>query len=134
MADWNSLLNDMVAKDGIVQGAIADPNTGYAWFTTPGFTVSAEEGQALANAFKEESQALFGTGFHLNGVKYLTIRLLYPNSIYGKHGGGGAVCVKTNQVLMVFIYDETIPAGQATSLIEEKAQYLRDHNSAQCAQ
>eukprot|EP00013_Stygamoeba_regulata_P004662 CAMPEP_0177639906 /NCGR_PEP_ID=MMETSP0447-20121125/6265_1 /TAXON_ID=0 /ORGANISM="Stygamoeba regulata, Strain BSH-02190019" /LENGTH=65 /DNA_ID=CAMNT_0019141953 /DNA_START=1011 /DNA_END=1208 /DNA_ORIENTATION=+ len=59
------------------------------------------------------------------GAKYMTIRA-EANSVYGKRGPGGIVCVKTGQALIIGVYDENVQPGQCTATVEKLGDYLRD--------
>jgi Profilin len=48
-------------------------------------------------------------------------------AIIGKKGAGGVVCVKTNQAVLIGQYNETVQPGQATTVVEKLADYLRDN-------
>jgi len=45
-------------------------------------------------------------------------------SIYGKKGAGGVVVVKTNQAVLIGLYNENIQPGQCANAVEKLADYL----------
>lgn len=45
----------------------------------------------------------------------------------GKKGAGGVVMVKTGQAVLIGQYNETIQPGQATTVVEKLADYLREN-------
>jgi len=45
-------------------------------------------------------------------------------SIYGKKGASGYCAVKTNQCVLVGVYNESIQPGQCANTVEKLADYL----------
>ena len=95
---------------------------GSTWATSAGFSVSASEGAALANNFKNPASAQ-STGLTAAGTKYLTLKA-DDRSIYGKKGAAGIITVKTSQAVLVGVYKEGTQPGSAANAVEKLADYL----------
>ncbi|XP_022750147.1 profilin-1-like [Durio zibethinus] len=91
--------------------------------TFPAFT--PQEITDIMNDFAEPG-SLAPTGLFLGGVKYMVIQGEPGALIRGKKGGGGATVKKTNQALIIGVYDEPLTAGQCNMIVERLGDYLID--------
>ncbi|XWS26368.1 hypothetical protein CRYUN_Cryun26dG0026400 [Craigia yunnanensis] len=89
----------------------------------PAFTL--EEITAIMNDFAEPS-SLAPTGLFLDGVKYMVIQGEPGAVIRGKKGTVGATVKKTNQALIIGIYNKLLTAGQCNMIVERLGDYLID--------
>eukprot|EP00999_Lentomonas_sp_LEN2_P001580 NODE_2644_length_528_cov_62.551122_g2594_i0.p1 GENE.NODE_2644_length_528_cov_62.551122_g2594_i0~~NODE_2644_length_528_cov_62.551122_g2594_i0.p1 ORF type:complete len:125 (+),score=16.24 NODE_2644_length_528_cov_62.551122_g2594_i0:60-434(+) len=121
---WQAYVDQQLVGTGHVTKAAILGHDGSQWAATAGFSVS--EGKQLAAQFANPNSA-FSEGIKVAGVKYMTIKA-DQRSIYGKKGAGGCVCVKTNQAILVGMYDENIQPGQCTTVVEKLADYLIENN------
>lgn len=119
---WQSYVdNNLVGTGFVTKGAIFGLN-GSQWCTSPGFQISGPEATAFIAGFNDASP-LRASGLFLQGEKYLLLRA-DERSLYGKKGTGGCVLVKTNQCVLVGLYDEKIQPGQCANTVERLADYL----------
>ncbi|XP_021776416.1 profilin-3-like [Chenopodium quinoa] len=72
----------------------------------------------------EEPGTLAPTGLHLGGAKYMVIQGEPGAVIRGKKGPGGICVKKTDQALVVGIYDEPVTPGQCNIIVERLGDYL----------
>ncbi|WRX33317.1 Profilin - like 3 [Theobroma cacao] len=84
----------------------------------PAFT--PEEITAIMNDFAEPG-SLAPTGLFIGGVKYMVIQGESGAVIRGKKGSGGVTVKKTNQALIIGIYDEPLTPGQCNMIVERLA-------------
>ncbi|XVE97618.1 hypothetical protein REPUB_Repub03eG0034300 [Reevesia pubescens] len=84
-----------------------------------------EEITAIMNDFAEPG-SLAPTGLFLGGVKYMVIQGESGAVIRGKKGAGGVTVKKTNQALIIGIYDEPLTPGQCNMIVERLGDYLID--------
>ncbi|CAN6456808.1 unnamed protein product [Victoria cruziana] len=84
-----------------------------------------EEIVAIMNDFAEPG-SLAPTGLYLGSTKYMVIQGEPGAVIRGKKGSGGATVKKTNQALIIGIYDEPMNAGQCNMIVERLGDYLID--------
>ncbi|KAK6236788.1 hypothetical protein SCA6_012125 [Theobroma cacao] len=103
----------------------------------PAFT--PEEITAIMNDFAEPG-SLAPTGLFIGGVKYMVIQGESGAVIRGKKviyiswciiidlvlGSGGVTVKKTNQALIIGIYDEPLTPGQCNMIVERLGDYLID--------
>jgi len=123
---WQSYVDQTLVGSGKPDAAAIFSIDGKSvWASSAGFVIKPEEIETLVKAYGEDKQLqdLAGTGFHIGGVKYLTI-LSADRSIYGKQGKTGIVCVKTKQAILVAHYGEAVQPGQAATTVEKLADYL----------
>ena len=64
-------------------------------------------------------------GVKLGGQSYIFLRCEEGRSIYGRKGADSGVCiVKSNQALIIGLYDPGIQPGNCNAVIEKLADYL----------
>ncbi|XP_020596045.1 profilin-3 [Phalaenopsis equestris] len=80
---------------------------------------------AIMNDFNEPG-SLAPTGLHLGGTKYMVIQGEPGAVIRGKKGSGGITIKKTNQALIIGIYNEPMTPGQCNMVVERLGDYLLD--------
>nr|XP_009759110.1 PREDICTED: profilin-like [Nicotiana sylvestris] len=71
-----------------------------------------------------EPGTLAPTGLHLGGTKYMVIQGEAGAVIRGKKGPGGITVKKTNQALIIGIYNEPMTPGQCNMIVERLGDYL----------
>ncbi|XP_011019559.1 PREDICTED: profilin [Populus euphratica] len=91
--------------------------------TFPQFTT--EEVAAIMKDF-DEPGSLAPTGLFLGGTKYMVIQGEAGAVIRGKKGSGGVTIKKTNQALVIGVYDEPLAPGQCNMIVERLGDYLYD--------
>ncbi|KAF3788734.1 Profilin-1 [Nymphaea thermarum] len=85
----------------------------------------AEEIVGIMNDFAEPG-TLAPTGLYLGSTKYMVIQGEPGAVIRGKKGSGGVTVKKTNQALIIGIYDEPMTPGQCNMIVERLGDYLID--------
>jgi len=118
---WQAYVDDQLVKAGMAKGALLG-HDGNTWATSAGFTVTPQEGAALAALFNTPQNA-FTAGINIAGTKYLAVKA-DNRSIYGKKGTGGIVTVKSGQALIIGVYDDKLQPGNAANVAEKLADYL----------
>lgn len=78
--------SSLVGTGDVDKGAIFNSEGTSVWAATPGFSVQPAELKEVVAAFKEpgDVKTIQGTGFHIAGEKYITLRVIENRSIYGK--------------------------------------------------
>ncbi|XP_052198678.1 profilin-1-like [Diospyros lotus] len=84
-----------------------------------------EEITAIMNDFAEPG-SLAPTGLYLGGAKYMVIQGEPGAVIRGKKGPAGVTVKKTNQSLVIGLYDEPMTPGQCNMVVERLGDYLID--------
>ncbi|KAF9949783.1 profilin, required for normal timing of actin polymerization in response to thermal stress [Mortierella alpina] len=121
---WQSYVDTNLVGSGKVTKASIFGHDGSLWATSPSFKIGGEEAKILAAAFKDPKY-IQEKGFHLEGQKYILLRA-DERSIYARNGATGVTCVKTGQCILVGFYDETVQAGDCTTVVEGLADYLKN--------
>ncbi|CAO2841849.1 unnamed protein product [Amaranthus hypochondriacus] len=124
---WQAYVDDhlMCEIDGnhLTAAAITGLD-GTVWAQSPNFPqLKPEEIKGITEDF-EEPGTLAPTGLHLGGTKYMVIQGEPGAVIRGKKGPGGVTIKKTNQALIIGIYDEPMAPGQCNMLVERIGDYL----------
>ncbi|XP_059274968.1 profilin [Lycium barbarum] len=97
---------------------------GTVWAQSANFPqFKPEEITGIMNDFAEPG-TLAPTGLYLGGTKYMVIQGEAGAVIRGKKGPGGITIKKTNQALIIGIYDEPMTPGQCNMIVERLGDYL----------
>ncbi|XP_015059142.1 profilin-like [Solanum pennellii] len=97
---------------------------GSVWAQSANFPqFKPEEITAIMNDFAEPG-TLAPTGLHLGGTKCMVIQGEAGAVIRGKKGAGGITVKKTNQALIIGIYDELMTPGQCNMIVERLGDYI----------
>ena len=122
---WQNYVDEQLVGSGLITKAAIIGHDGNTWASSPGWGLKPGEGARIVNLFKNPSDA-FAQGIVVNGVKYMGIKA-EEESIYGKKGATGVVCVKSLQTILIGIYNETQQPGPAAEAVEKVGAYLRDN-------
>jgi len=123
MAGWAAYSQQAVDTGFFDKATIIGANDGANWGES-GLSLKPGEGAKIAALFKTPAQA-FAEGIFVGGVKHLAVKS-EGNSIYGKKGNGGVVCVKTNTAILVGLYPDGKSPGGAANAMEKVGDGLRD--------
>ncbi|EEB09758.1 profilin [Schizosaccharomyces japonicus yFS275] len=120
---WQAYVDTSLTGTGkIDKAAIVSRAGDSVWAISPNFNLGADELKSLAAGF-QDPPSMFGTGIHLAGQKYITIRA-EGRSIYGKLQKEGIICVSTKLAILISHYPETTLPGEAAKITEALADYL----------
>ncbi|KAL8522138.1 hypothetical protein ACS0TY_012329 [Phlomoides rotata] len=124
---WQSYVDDhlMCEIDGnhLTAAAILG-HDGVVWAQSANFPqFKPEEIAGIMEDFEEPGK-LAPTGLFLGGTKYMVIQGEPGAVIRGKKGAGGITLKKTNQALLVGIYEEPMTPGQCNIVVERIGDYL----------
>lgn len=122
---WQNYVDDQLLGADLIEAAIIGADGSEIWAKSPNFNLSPNEIKKLAEGFRNAA-SFFATGISLNGQKYLTIKA-DGQSVYGKKGAGGAICVKTSSAIIIGIYDDKLQPGNAANIVEKLGDYLREN-------
>lgn len=120
---WNIYIEQNLIAGGLAHAAIVGID-GTIWAKSANFIATVYEILDIYNGFSD-SYPLRTNGLFLNSEKYLVLKA-DDLSIYSKKGSGGAICVKTEQAIIIGIYNDQLQPGAAASLVEKLAEFLRD--------
>merc|ERR1712168_9979 len=119
---WQSYVDTQLMSKDLKSAAIAGLD-GNIWAKSEGFNITVDEIKTVLKNFDEPS-TLASTGINVCGTKYL---YLSGNDevLRGKQGKGGIHIMKTNQTLLIGIYNEPMQGPQAATITEGLGTYLK---------
>ena len=119
---WQDYIDTQLIGKSLKNAAIAG-HDGNVWAKSPDFNVTPTEIQTLLTNYGNQ-ESLASGGISLGGQKYFYLSG-DDEVIRGKQGKGGVHCVKTNQTLLVGIYDSPMEPAQAATITEKLGEYLK---------
>ncbi|KAH8482424.1 hypothetical protein Peur_068066 [Populus x canadensis] len=126
---WQVYVDDHLMCDiegNTLTSAAIIGHDGSVWALSASFPqFTQEEVSAIMKDF-EEPGSLAPTGLFLGGTKYMVIQGEPGAVIRGKKGSGGVTIKKTNQALIIGVYDEPLTPGQCNMIVERLGDYLID--------
>ncbi|KAJ3444365.1 profilin [Anaeramoeba flamelloides] len=117
---WQEYLNNNLVNTGTVSSACILSLTGEMYASSEDFSLSSGEGHKLVQAF-EDYTTILATGFYVSEQKFMVSRA-EQNMILGRAGEKGIICIKTNQTIVVGIYNEN--TLEALKSVKKLAGYL----------
>ncbi|KAL5483590.1 PFY1 [Sanghuangporus weigelae] len=123
---WQAYVDDNLVGTGRISKAAILGLQGGVWAASAGYNLTADEQKAAINAFTNPSETQ-AHGIKLAGQKFFTLQAT-DQHVYGKKGADGCVLVKTNQAVLVTEYAAPVQAGEATTVVEKLADYLKSVN------
>ena len=119
---WQGYVDNNLVGTGKVSSACIVGLKGGVWASSPSLNLSTEEQHAIIQGLTDPSH-LQANGIYVSGKKYLTLQA-NPRSIYGKAGGDGLCIVRTNQAVLIGVYNSPLLPGDANKVVEGLADYL----------
>ena len=119
---WQDYIDTQLVGQDLKNAVIAG-HDGNVWAKSQNFNVTPTEIQTLLQNYGKQD-ALASSGFCLGGTKYFYLSG-DDEVIRGKQGKGGVHCVKTNQTLLVGVYDAPMEPGTAATITEKLGDYLK---------
>ncbi|KAG9041794.1 profilin, required for normal timing of actin polymerization in response to thermal stress [Tulasnella sp. UAMH 9824] len=120
---WQTYVDSNLVGTGKVSQAAILGQQGGVWASSPGFTLSQPEQNAVVGAWNN-LDGVQASGVTLAGTKYFTLQA-DPDHIYGKKSANGCVIVKTTQAILVCVYKDPIQQQEAVSVVEALGVYLK---------
>ncbi|KAN0025480.1 hypothetical protein ACTFIU_003741 [Dictyostelium citrinum] len=121
---WQEYIDTNLIGSGFISAQILSSADGSSWANSNGFSVSATEAQHILSCFKDSNKAS-AMGITINNVKNFVLKA-DDKSIYAKKDAGGVVLVKTNQTILVAVYNSNLQPGAAANACEALGDYLRE--------
>ncbi|CAG8048275.1 unnamed protein product [Penicillium olsonii] len=112
----------LVGSNKIDKAAIFSAAGDAEFASTPGFDVQLEEIEYILRGF-DDSIPLYSGGLYIAGEK-LQVTRADDQSIYAQKDGEGVCVMKSSESIIVAHYPETVPPGDAASIIRQFAAYL----------
>jgi len=113
--------NQLLASKCVTKAAIAGHDGGI-WAVSEGFEVTKDEIAKLVQGF-DKTDILASGGVTLANQRYIYLSGT-DRIVRAKLGRNGVHCMKTNQAVIVSIYEDPVQPQQAASIVEKLGDYL----------
>lgn len=125
MSSWQDYVDKHLIASRCVTKAAISGHDGTVWANSEGFNVTKEELSRLIAGF-ENQNVLAASGVTLAGSRFIYLSGT-DKVIRAKLGKVGAHCVKTQQAVVVSLYEDPIQPQQAASVVEKLGDHLVAH-------
>jgi len=119
---WQDYVDNQLLASACVSRAAIAGHDGGVWAKSEGFEVTKEELAKLVQGF-DKQDILTSGGVTLAGSRYIYLSGS-DRVIRAKLGRSGVHCMKTQQAVIVSIYEDPVQPQQAASIVEKLGDYL----------
>jgi len=119
---WQDYIDKQLLASKCVTKACIAGLDGSVWAKSDGFDVGKDEIARLVAGF-DNQDVLTGAGVTLAGQRYIYLSGT-DRVVRAKYGKVGVHCMKTNQAVVVSLYEDPIQPQQAASVVERLGDYL----------
>ncbi|XP_022124504.1 profilin [Pieris rapae] len=119
---WQDYVDKQLIASRCVSKAAIAGHDGNVWAKSEGFDISKDEVAKIAAGYENESLLTSG-GVTIAGTRYIYLSGT-DRIIRAKLGKVGVHCMKTQQAIVISLYEEPIQPQQAASVVEKLGDYL----------
>ncbi|CAD0196077.1 unnamed protein product [Chrysodeixis includens] len=119
---WQDYVDKQLMASRCVKKAAIAGHDGNVWAKSEGFEISKDEVAKIVAGFDNESLLTSG-GLTIAGTRYIYLSGS-DRIIRAKLGKVGVHCMKTQQAVVISLYEEPIQPQQAASVVEKLGDYL----------
>ncbi|KAG6459780.1 profilin [Manduca sexta] len=119
---WQDYVDKQLMASRCVTKAAIAGHDGNVWAKSEGFEISKDEVAKIVAGFDNESLLTSG-GVTIAGTRYIYLSGT-DRIIRAKLGKVGVHCMKTQQAVVISLYEEPIQPQQAASVVEKLGDYL----------
>jgi len=119
---WQDYVDKQLMASRCVTKAAIAGHDGNLWAKSENFEVSKDELAKLVQGF-DKQELLTSGGVTLAGQRYIYLSGT-ERVVRAKFGKVGVHCMKTQQAVVVSLYEEPIQPQQAASVVEKLGDYL----------
>ncbi|XP_026329060.1 profilin [Hyposmocoma kahamanoa] len=119
---WQDYVDKQLMASRCVTKAAIAGHDGNVWAKSEGFEISKDEVAKIVAGFENESLLTSG-GVTIAGARYIYLSGT-DRIIRAKLGKVGVHCMKTQQAVVISLYEEPIQPQQAASVVEKLGDYL----------
>jgi profilin len=119
---WQDYVDNQLIASQCVSRACIAGHDGGVWAKSEGFDVTKEELAKLVQGF-DKTEILTSGGVTLAGQRHIYLSGT-DRVVRAKLGKTGVHCMKTQQAVIVAIYEEPVQPQQAASVVEKLGDYL----------
>lgn len=119
---WQDYVDKQLMASRCVTKAAIAGHDGNVWAKSEAFEISKDEVAKIVAGFDNESLLTSG-GLTIAGTRYIYLSGT-DRIIRAKLGKVGVHCMKTQQAVVISLYEEPIQPQQAASVVEKLGDYL----------
>ncbi|XP_059060576.1 profilin [Achroia grisella] len=119
---WQDYVDKQLMASRCVTKAAIAGHDGNVWAKSEAFEISKDEVAKIVAGFDNESLLTSG-GVTIAGSRYIYLSGT-DRIIRAKLGKVGVHCMKTQQAVVISLYEEPIQPQQAASVVEKLGEYL----------
>ncbi|XP_023943941.1 profilin [Bicyclus anynana] len=119
---WQDYVDKQLIASRCVSKAAIAGHDGNVWAKSEGFDILKDEVGKIVAGFQNESLLTSG-GVTIAGTRYIYLSGT-DRIIRAKLGKVGVHCMKTQQAVVISLYEEPIQPQQAASVVEKLGDYL----------
>ncbi|XP_070500427.1 profilin [Chironomus tepperi] len=119
---WQDYVDNQLIASQCVSKACIAGHDGGVWAKSEGFDITKEELAKLVQGF-DKTEILTSGGVTLAGQRHIYLSGT-DRVVRAKLGKTGVHCMKTQQAVIVAIYEEPVQPQQAASVVEKLGDYL----------
>lgn len=119
---WQDYVDKQLMASRCVTKAAIAGHDGNVWAKSESFEISKDEVAKIVAGFDNESLLTSG-GVTIAGTRYIYLSGT-DRIIRAKLGKVGVHCMKTQQAVVISLYEEPIQPQQAASVVEKLGEYL----------
>lgn len=119
---WQDYVDKQLMASRCVTKAAIAGHDGNVWAKSEAFEISKDEVAKIVAGFENESLLTSG-GVTIAGARYIYLSGT-DRIIRAKLGKVGVHCMKTQQTVVISLYEEPIQPQQAASVVEKLGDYL----------
>ncbi|KAJ8726445.1 hypothetical protein PYW07_001143 [Mythimna separata] len=119
---WQDYVDKQLMASRCVTKAAIAGHDGNVWAKSEDFEISKDEVAKIVAGFDNESLLTSG-GLTIAGTRYIYLSGT-DRIIRAKLGKVGVHCMKTQQAVVISLYEEPIQPQQAASVVEKLGDYL----------
>eukprot|EP00038_Savillea_parva_P005895 m.160554 g.160554 ORF g.160554 m.160554 type:complete len:129 (-) comp11959_c0_seq1:126-512(-) len=122
---WQDYVDTSLIGTGTVTRAAIHGLDGNPWATSKGFSVTPAEAKTIIAGMAEAAPSQQVNGIRAGGEKYTFIRKV-DTTMNGKKGSeAGIVIEKTEQAVIIAVFEGGIQAGACSATVGKLGDYLR---------
>jgi len=119
---WQSYVDNQLMGSGLIEKAVIAGHDGTVWAKSENINPSVDELSKLSSSFNDQSP-LTMSGLHIGGEKFVYLSGT-EKVVRCKKGKSGLHAMKTQQAVLIAVYNEPVQHSQVASIVETLGDYF----------